>query len=139
MLYQWDVGGGSVDKVVGDYFGRLAHDEPQPVDPFAERLFRGVASEVDRLDEIIRQHAKGWSPERMSKLVRHVLRLAISELRSARTPQRVVIDEALEIGKRFAGENSTSFLNGVLESVRKEIHGNKDSAPATAKRVDPVG
>lgn len=120
MIYQWDVGGGSPEQVVADYFGGLSHDGARPVDRFAERLFRGVADGAPDLDAVIRRHASRWSPERMSLMVRHLLRLAISELRSGKTPPNVVINEALEIGKRFAGEESTAFLNGVLSAVSSE-------------------
>lgn len=133
MLYQWDVGGGSVDKVVADYFDHLSQDKPQPVDPFAEQLFRAAVEDIEGLDEIIQRHAKRWSPDRMSKVVRHLLRLAIGELRASQTPHRVVIDEALEIGKRFAGEKSIGFLNGVLEAARKEICGSRNAAESPSR------
>lgn len=133
MLYQWDVGGGSVDKVVADYFDHLSEDEPQPVDRFAEQLFRSAAEDIEGVDEIIQRHAKHWSPERMSKVVRHLLRLAIGELKASQTPHQVVIDEALEIGKRFAGEKSTGFLNGVLEAARKEICGSGSAAASRSR------
>ena len=120
MIYQWGLGGGSPEKVVGDFFGGLAGDGPRPVDPFAERLFLGVTEEVGELDAIIRRHSSRWSPERMSTIVRDLLRLALAELRWAKTPPQVVIDEALEIGKRFAGDEATAFLNGVLDAARRE-------------------
>lgn len=121
MIYQWEVGGGPPEKVVSDYFGGLAKDGPAQVDGFAERLFRQVADEAEDLDAIIARHARGWSTARMSAVVRHLLRLALAELRSSETPPEVVIDEALEIGKRFDGSESTGFLNGVLDAARKEI------------------
>ena len=120
MIYQWGIGGGSPEKVVEDFFGGLAGDGPRPVDPFAERLFLGVTQEVRELDAIIQRHSSRWSPERMSTVVRDLLRLAIAELRWAKTPPRVVIDEALEIGRRFAGDDATAFLNGVLDAARRE-------------------
>jgi N utilization substance protein B len=121
MIYQWQVGGGPPEKVVEDYFGRLARDKPSAVDPFAVRLFRSVTDDAAELDEIIRRHASRWSLERMSLVVRYLLRLAIAELRARQTPATVIINEALEIGKRFAGDESTGFLNGVLEAARKEF------------------
>lgn len=121
MIYQWEASGAGPDKVVADYFGSLASDGGGPVDPFAERLFRGVADEAPAIDAIIRRHANRWSPERMSMVVRSLLRLAVGELRSARTPANVVIDEALEIGKRYAGNETTAFLNGILDAARKEL------------------
>ncbi len=121
MVYQWQAGGGPPEKVVEDYFGGLAQDGPSDVDPFAVQLFRSVTDDAHELDQIIRRHASHWSLERMSLVVRHLLRLGIAELRSRQTPATVIIDEALEIGKRFAGDESTAFLNGVLEAARKEF------------------
>lgn len=121
MTYQWHVGGGHPEKVIADYFERLADDKPTDVDPFAVRLFLSVTDQALDLDEIIRRHASHWSLERMSLVVRHLLRLAIAELRSRETPAKIVIDEALEIGKRFAGDESTAFVNGILEAARKEF------------------
>ena len=132
MIYQWDVGGASPEQVIEDFFGGLGRDGPVPVDPFAERIFRNVAGEAAELDEIIRRHASRWSPERMSLVVRFLLRLAISELRSQRVPARIVIDEALEIGKRYAGTEATGFLNGVLDSVRREFSGKAQAARTAA-------
>lgn len=130
MIYQWEAAGTSPDEVVANHFGVLAQDGPHPVDRFAERLFREVAAEAADLDAVIRRHASRWSPERMSLIVRHLLRMAISEMNSGRTPPSVVIDETLEIGKRFAGDESTSFLNGVLDAVRKELAGSPSAREA---------
>ena len=121
MVHQWHACGADPDQVVDDYFRFLARDEPTDADPFAVELFRNVTGQVGELDEIIRRHAKHWSLDRMSLVVRHLLRLAIAELIAGRTPSTVVIDEALEIGKRFAGGESTKFVNGVLEAAKVEI------------------
>lgn len=128
MIYQWEVGGAGLDQVVEDYFGGLGASGPQPVDRFAERLLRAVAEDAAQLDAIIRRHSNRWSPERMALIVRHLLRMAIAEIRSEGTPPRVVIDEALEIGKRFAGDESTAFLNGVLDAVRRELSETVEAA-----------
>ncbi len=119
MIYQWEMGGGSPEQVVAAFFGGLAQDGPCPVDPFAERLFLEVSGEADQLDALIRRFAKHWSTERMSPVVRHLLRLAISEIRSG-TPASVVINEAVEISRRFAGDESTAFVNGILDAVSKD-------------------
>jgi N utilization substance protein B len=117
MIYQWDAGGADPDQVVADFFGRLASDDPQPVDAFAERLFRDAASNAEELDEIISQHsADRWQPKRIEPVVRHLLRLALAELRSGETPPAIVINETLEIGKRYDGDASTRFMNGILNA-----------------------
>ncbi len=130
MIYQWNAGGGDPEKVVGDFYGCLADGSPRPVDPFAERLFLGVVQRSAELDAIIKRHANNWSLERMSVVVRQVLRLAVSELRSRRTPPRVVINEALDISRRFAGDEPSAFVNGVLEAARRELDREPASQPA---------
>ncbi len=121
MLYQWEVGGAAPDKVVADYLEHFTGERGAPVDRFAERLFRSAAANAPELDTLVRRHARRWAPERMSLVVRNLLRLAVGELRTADTPASVVIDEAVEIGRRFAGDNTTAFLNGVLDAVRRDL------------------
>ena len=121
MVHQWHVSGAEPDRVVDDYFRFLARDEPTDPDPFAVELFQNVVGRVGELDEIIRRNANHWSLDRMSLVVRHLLQLAIAELMAGQTPSTVVIDEALEVGKRFAGGESTRFVNGVLEAAKVEI------------------
>lgn len=120
MIYQWEMSGGTPAQVVTAYFGGLGEDGPSPVDPFAERLFLDVSQDAERLDAVIRQFAKGWTLERIAPVVRHLLRLGISEIRSG-MPAGVVINEAVEIARRFAGDEATSFVNGILDAVSKEV------------------
>ena len=133
MIYQWEMGGGTPDKVVADFFSTLAADRPTDPDPFAETLFRQVADDCDALDAVIQRHSKRWSLERIARVLRSLLRLAIAELRTRGTPPQVVIDEALEIGKRYVGHESTPFVNGVLEAARKEIELARGPAGADSK------
>ena len=65
--------------------------------------------------------AQNWKVERMSAVDRNVLRLGIYEMLFTDTPAPVAIDEALEVGRRFSGDESVGFLNGILDSVRKNI------------------
>ncbi len=129
MIYQWEMGGASPQQVVADFFGGLARDSPCPVDTFAEQLFLRVSGEVDQLDALIRRFAQHWSPERISPVVRHLLRLAISEIRSG-TPAGIVINEAVDISRRFAGDESTAFVNGILDAASKDAStpGKSESA-----------
>jgi N utilization substance protein B len=123
MIFQWDASGAAAEKVVEDFFGGLSSDEQKSVEPdrFATKLFKGVVTNSESLDELLRKHAANWTMERMSAVNRNLLRLAIHELRSGETAPAVIIDEAVEIGRRFSGDESTAFINGVLDSVRKEL------------------
>ena len=135
MTYQWDTSGSDPGHVVRDFFERLAADGPQPVDPFAESLFLAVTRNTEELDEIILRHTtKRWPPERLASVLRQLLRLAICEMRSGDTPALVVINEAIEIGKRYDGEESTPLLNGVLEAARAEMEGPEPTRPRKRRR-----
>jgi len=93
---------------------------------FAEKLFRGTVAAVDDIDALIAAHAQHWRLERMAAIDRNLLRLAVYELRaSPRTPPAVVINEALEIAKRFSGAESAEFVNGILDAIRKSIEAER--------------
>lgn len=85
-------------------------------------LLAGVEGERDRIDGVIRAHAREWPLERMPALDRAVLRLAVHELLSRpEVPVAVVIDEAVEIAKRFSTDDSGRFVNGVLAAVARDV------------------
>jgi transcription antitermination protein NusB len=90
-------------------------------DDFANALLFGVAGRVGSLDELIRQHADNWKIERMASVDRNILRMAIFEMEKGETAPAVVINEALELGRRFSGDESARFLNGILDAVRKAL------------------
>lgn len=122
MLFHWDSSREDADRVIADYWGGLANDDGIPElgeDGFAEQLFRGAVAYADSADELIRTHAANWKLERIAAVDRNLLRLAIYELHKEPTADAVVIDEALEVGRRFAGEESIKFLNGVLDAVHR--------------------
>ena len=138
MIYQWDAGGADPDQVVADFFGRLASDDPQPVDAFAERLFREAAENVAELDAIIARHsADRWQPSRIEPVVRHLLRLALAELRGGDTHPAIVINETLEIGKRYDGDASTRFMNGILNGFVEASDPDKARSRPPSKQKKP--
>lgn len=75
----------------------------------------------DRVDTLIRSHAKHWKLERMATVDRNILRMAITEFLFTETPPVVVIDEAIEVARKFSGEEATEFINGILDAVRKDL------------------
>ena len=124
MLYLWDVRRQPVEDVVRDYYGSLSIDEdegPESRDGFGEDLAQGAIKRVAELDELIGKHSEHWRIERMPVVDRNILRLAIHEMSTMATPSAVVIDQALELARRFAGEESIAFLNGVLDAVNHTI------------------
>lgn len=88
----------------------------------AEQIVRGVIKERARIDEVVAAHSPRWKLERMALVDRNVLRLCVHELLfDKETPARVVIDEGVEIAKRFGAEQSAAFVNGVLDSAARAL------------------
>jgi N utilization substance protein B len=73
------------------------------------------------LDNIIKQAAPAWPIDKLNKIDLAILRLAVYELKNTETPPKVIIDEAVELAKRYGSENSSSFVNGVLGTILKEV------------------
>ena len=120
MLYQWELGGNTPEQVGATFF--LERKVGSEVEAFARQLFRGAVNDIARLDGLIRQHAENWRLERMAAVDRSVLRIAVYEfLHCPDTPPPAVINEALEIARRFSGEGSVEFVNGVLDAIRKSL------------------
>lgn len=88
---------------------------------FANALFEGAATEVAAADEAITKHAVDWKLERIAAIDRAILRLGIYELRRGETPPKVVINESVELAKKFSSEDASSFVNGLLDTVRKSL------------------
>ncbi|HZS71195.1 MAG TPA: transcription antitermination factor NusB [Candidatus Acidoferrum sp.] len=117
MLFQWDISQQDCAKIESKFWkSAKAADQTRR---FANALFEGAANEAAALDEIIAKHAQNWRLERISAIDRAILRLAIHELRGKGTPPRVVLNEAIEMAKKFSSEESGSFVNGILDAIHK--------------------
>jgi len=120
MLYQWELGGNTPEQVGASFF--LERKAASDVERFARELFRGAVDDIKTLDRLVRKHAENWRLERMAAVDRSILRLAVYELlHCPETPPHAVINEALEIARRFSGEGSVEFVNGILDSVLKTL------------------
>jgi N utilization substance protein B len=122
ILYQWDMRKQAVDESIDAFYGTLFSEEDgaQPArDEFLELLVRGTVEKAGEIDALISGHAEHWRLERMPAVDRNILRLAIYEMRHTETPAPVVIDEALELARRFSTEESVQFVNGVLDAVHR--------------------
>ena len=127
LLYQREVGGAGgaeLDEAVRDYW--VEHPGPEGRRVFATTLLQGAIEALDRIDPLIESAADNWRLSRMAAVDRTILRLAVYELLAAVTPPAVVIDEALELAKKFSGEQSARFVNGVLDSVRRTLEDLSD-------------
>jgi N utilization substance protein B len=134
ILFQWDARRQPVDDVIAAYYESLYSEEtaePPDRDSFVEELVRGVVDAIEPVDAIITRHSEHWRIERMPAVDRNVLRLAVFEMRTIGTPPPVVIDEALELARRYSGEESVHFVNGVLDAARREIVAGAAGQPAS--------
>jgi N utilization substance protein B len=123
MLFQWDMSPQEPAKLEAKFW--RAAKAADSTRAFANQLFEGAAKEVAALDELIVKHSENWRFERLAAIDRAVLRLAIHELRVADAPYRVVLNEAVELAKKYSSEESGAFVNGILDAVYKSME-NKE-------------
>lgn len=103
---------------------RVAGPEPYVLDEYGESLIRGVVEHQRRIDDLLVQHAEGWTLERMPAVDRTILRIAVYELlHQPDVPAAVVIDEAVEAAKTLSTDNSPKFVNGVLGQILAIVPG----------------
>ncbi len=125
MLFQLDMGKQQPDEV-----RRTFWSERSEVDAgtrgFAEDLFNVAIERSKAIDEAIERHAEHWRMDRMAAVDRNVLRAGVAEFFAfPKTPKPVVINEALEIARKFSSPESVQFINGVLDSVARELDAAK--------------
>jgi transcription antitermination protein NusB len=116
-LYQLDTSGGSASDVLA---GLWAHFEPVDDDTkaFAEQLVRGAQREQATIDELIQRTSTHWKLERMARVDRNILRLAVFEiLKRGDVPLKVTLNEAIELSKKYGSEESSAFVNGILDRI----------------------
>ena len=137
-LYQWDVTGAAPDRVLADYW-EIHADAGHEIRGFMEVLFRGTITHVLGIDAMISEQMRHWRMDRLGVVEKSILRLGGYELlHEPGTPAAVVIDEAVELSKRFGGEEAGSFVNGVLDGMRERME--TDGAPeASADHVSADG
>ncbi len=121
ILFSWDARRRPVEEAIDEYYGALFAEEQPARDPFVDELVRGAVEHLPEIDERITRHAEHWRLERMPGVDRNILRLAVYEMTHGGTPGPVTIDEALELARKFSGEESVQFVNGVLDAVRREL------------------
>lgn len=123
VLFEWDMRGEPIDRAIAHYYDSLYSEEsetkPRP-DKFMEELARGTAAQAAEIDRQIEAKSAHWRLERMPVVDRNILRLAIFELKQQALPAPIIIDEALELARRFSGDESLSFINGVLDAVHRQ-------------------
>jgi len=121
MLFQADIGKQTPDEVRATFW-RAGDDVEADVRGFAEDLFRVAVAHQEEIDELIKVNSRHWRLERMPAVDRNLLRMAIGEMLGFKsTPFPIVINEALEIGRRYSAPESINFLNGVLDAIARGL------------------
>jgi N utilization substance protein B len=121
MLFQADLGKQPVEDVRKTFWKGRGEVTPE-VKGFTEDIFRVAQDRAADIDKLIEEHAENWRMDRMAAVDRNILRAAVAELIGfPQTPRAVVINEAIEIARKFSAPESAQFINGVLDSVGKEL------------------
>ncbi len=119
MLFQSDMGKQDAEAVRRTFWAERT-DMDQEVRGFADDLFRVALERGGEIDHLIEQHST-WRMERMAALDRNLLRIAIAEFLAYPKPKVIIINEAIEIARRFSAPESVNFINGVLDSVARDL------------------
>jgi len=121
MLFQGDLGKQKPEEVEG-LFWDSRDDVDEETRGFAEDIFRLAHAREEEIDALITRHSQNWRMERMAEVDRNLLRAAVAEMLGyPKTPAAVIINETLEIARRYAAPESVNFLNGVLDAVGREL------------------
>ena len=128
MLFQADMGGQSADEVRRTFWGERDNVEEE-IRSFSEDLFAKAMDRRTEIDGLIERHTEHWRMERMAAVDRNILRGAVAELLSfPAKPRAVIINEALEIARKFSSPEAVQFINGVLDSVGKDLESSGASS-----------
>ncbi len=121
MLYQHDLSGNGPDMII-DTFEDLQKSKPNTRE-FATKIFRGTVEHIVDIDGMIQAQADNWRLSRMAVVDRNIIRMSIYEfLHEDETPKLVIIDEAIEIAKKFGNDKSSQFINGILDGILKRYN-----------------
>ena|ERR1700682_1545900 len=121
MLYQYDLSGNTPDTIVAT-FEELQKAKGNTRE-FATKIFRGTVDHMAKIDEMIQQQADNWRLSRMAVVDRNIIRMSVYEfLHEDDTPKLVIIDEAIEIAKKFGTDKSSQFINGILDGILKRYN-----------------
>lgn len=117
MLFQWEMHPQELARIEAGFW-KNARAEKKTRD-FANQLFEGTVAATKQIDLLIEEHAKNWRLERLAAVDRNILRLGIYELQAKDVPAKAVINEAVELAKKFSTDESAPFINGILDAVAK--------------------
>jgi N utilization substance protein B len=134
MLFAADIGRSENDHLIDSYWAELGDANlDEKTRNFANKAVNGTLANLPTIDERIRSRAEHWRIERMAIVDRNILRLAVYEFLFEDTPKTVVINEALEIARRFSTFEATQFINGILDAIKLDLE--NEAGPKTATGV----
>lgn len=119
MLFEWDMTRQEPARVEKLFWKSARASESTR--KFANELFEGAVAQANATDQLVEKLAENWRLDRLAGVDRSILRLAIYELRFGTAPPKVVIDEALELAKKFSSAEAPAFLNGILDAALKSL------------------
>ena len=119
MLFQWDMSQQPPAKLEPTFW-KSAKAAAQ-TRTFANQVFEGAAHDAAALDEVFVKHAMNWKLERVAAIDRAILRLALHEMRATDTPVKVVINEAVDLAKKYSSDDAGGFVNGILDAYHKSL------------------
>jgi N utilization substance protein B len=119
-LYQWNITRQNPSLILGQQKANFSPADEE--DEFAQQIVVGVLEHYSHIDDLIKKFSEHWRLDRISIIDRNILRMAIFELLFREDiPPRVTLNEAIDLGKCFGSEDSSSFINGILDRIQKEV------------------
>jgi N utilization substance protein B len=119
MLFQWEMNREEPARIEASFWKNVRAEKATRA--FANQLLEGAVARSEAIEELLTRHAQHWRLDRMVAVDRNILRLAVYELLSgAGTPPKVVINEAVELAKKFSSADAAPFINGILDAILKE-------------------
>jgi N utilization substance protein B len=135
MLFQYDLARPRIDELVSIYWTAFGEESADAPHDSANDLVLGTIDHLEEIDDWIRRRAENWRINRMAVVDRNILRLAIYEfLYETETPRTVVINEALEIARRFSTFEATQFINGILDAIKRDLETGQSASIATTRQ-----
>ena len=128
-LYQIDLGGKPPDEAVEEVLS-VAALEPNDAEAVRELVQGTIRAQLTEIDPLIQQYARGWTIDRMAVIDRNILRLALYELRHCpEQPFKVVINDAIELAKKYSTAESGRFVNGILGAIVRQMYPDTAGEP----------
>jgi N utilization substance protein B len=111
----------SLPQVFSEFWDGVGESVDDNAKTFAEERARGVLQQQEKIDGRVQKHTRHWRLERLAPVDLSILRLAVYELDYSDIPLNIVINEAVDLAKKFGSEDSSSFINGILDAIAKDV------------------